>query len=257
MNSSSVDLSNADGYDGNVVGREIFRMNNSIFAQPPSEKSRVNPLSSPLDMHAFLGRQDLFLDTFYPSTNSVVYGTIPYASVTPQNPSLKPTNQGLSLLPPRPIVFQDFPLFESSHANKTQNASMAPDATRAESGNMNNPTAAVKKRKVNRSQLSTDCLEILKKYKKAGICVPNKSDIPADLELALMENYELLSTRRKLRCLPREWKVIAENLSKEECIQYLKYHRWKEPVTNAPKGSGCRVSQCAIHSGCNHLLKMR
>ena len=134
---------------------------------------------------------------------------------------------------------------------------MMPEAARAESGNTNNSTAAVKKRKVNRSQLSTDCLEILKKYKKAGICVPNKSDIPADLELALMENYELLSTRRKLRCLPREWKVIAENLSKEECIQYLKYHRWKEPVTNAPKGSGCRVSQCAIHSGCNHLLKMR
>ena len=248
MSPAAAGLSFVDGNDGNIVGSDTFRMNNSIFTQTTSEESRLNLLSSPLDMHAFVGRQDLFLDTFYPPTNTVVYGAIPYASMAHEN-------QEFSLLPSGPTVFQEFKY--TTHASTIQSASTVPEAARTELKNTKNPTVAVKKRKVNRSPLSAECMEILKKYKKAGICVPNKSDLPPDLEFALMENYELLSTRRKLRCLPREWKVIAENLSKEECIQYLKYHRWKEPVTNAPKGSGCRVSQCAIHNGCNHLLKMR
>lgn len=63
--------------------------------------------------------------------------------------------------------------------------------------------------------------------------------------------------KRKVRSNPREWRVVQENISREECLAYLKHHRWKEPVTNAPKGSGCRVSQCAIHDGCQHLYKMR
>ena len=239
---STTEFPLVDGDHEKIPGKDIFQMNNALFSLAPNEKSRLNPLSSPLDMHTYIGRQDMFLDTFYPSTNSSAYNAHP----------------SFSLRTPGSMVFQDFPLFDASYANKVQNSSIGPEANRDDSNSIKNSLLApTKKRKVNRSQLSTDCLEILKKYKKSGICIPDKSHIPPDLELALMENYELLSSRRKLRCLPREWKVIAENLSKEECVQYLKYHRWKEPVTNAPKGSGCRVSQCAIHTGCNHLLKMR
>jgi hypothetical protein len=63
--------------------------------------------------------------------------------------------------------------------------------------------------------------------------------------------------RRKIRSNPRDWQVLYSNISKDECMQILKDHRWKEPITNAPKGTGCRVSQCAVHAGCSHLLKMR
>ena len=62
---------------------------------------------------------------------------------------------------------------------------------------------------------------------------------------------------RKMRSTPRVWRTIGEQFSRKECIEYLRFHRWKEPVTNAPRGSGCRVSQCALHVGCTHLLKMR
>lgn len=55
----------------------------------------------------------------------------------------------------------------------------------------------------------------------------------------------------------RQWRIVLEGLSKDNCLEYLKCHRWKMPVANAPKGAGCRVSQCALHVDCKHLLKMR
>ena len=62
---------------------------------------------------------------------------------------------------------------------------------------------------------------------------------------------------KKNRSTPRVWRVIGEHFTRKECIERLRFHRWKEPVTNSPRGSGCRVSQCALHVGCTHLLKMR
>jgi hypothetical protein len=119
------------------------------------------------------------------------------------------------------------------------------------------------------NSLSEECLEIVKKYKKPNeeittAEVSSSSFIPENpVEISIpqaivsaVSGYDE-PNKKKLRSNPREWKVIRNDLTKEECIEFLKYHRWKEPVTNAPKGTGCRVSQCAIHSGCPHLLKMR
>lgn len=97
-----------------------------------------------------------------------------------------------------------------------------------------------------RSQLSEECLQIIKKYKKNDLSVS-----PTPL------NMQDLEARRSARSNPREWRILQHNLTKDEALEVLKYHRWKEPVTNAPKGAGCRVSQCGLHSGCQHLLKMR
>lgn len=64
-------------------------------------------------------------------------------------------------------------------------------------------------------------------------------------------------SNKKQRSSPRVWSIVAEGLTKSACLEFLKCHRWKEPITNAPKGAGCKVSQCALHTGCQHLLKMR
>lgn len=223
----------------------------------PAQQQRLNPLSSTLGMPSFLGRQDMLLDAFYPPSTSVIpffeEGVRPFKEQVPTLPesAMNPKLELPEILH-KQISFQD-----STKTDVGPIVSTDPFMMQSNSTTLMNYSFADKKRKTNRSQLSSDCLEILKKYKKSGLCVPNRCDINPELELSLLENYELLAAKRKWRCQPRKWKVIAENLLKEECVQYLKYHRWKEPVTNAPKGSGCRVSQCAIHSGCNHLLKMR
>ena len=98
-------------------------------------------------------------------------------------------------------------------------------------------------------------MQILKKRVLAQPSLP-PAPAPAVVESSGSGSEQNLK-KRKVRSNPREWRILYHNLTKDQCIQYLKYHRWKEPVTNAPKGTGCRVSQCAIHSGCNHLLKMR
>ena len=98
--------------------------------------------------------------------------------------------------------------------------------------------------------LTSECIEIMKRSRQLN----EMEGGPKQMHSAFQFNP---IKKRKVRSNPREWRIMHHNLTKDQCIQYLKYHRWKEPVTNAPKGTGCRVSQCAIHSGCNHLLKMR
>ena len=100
--------------------------------------------------------------------------------------------------------------------------------------------------------LANECIELVKRNR-----LQNEMECRADPNASYTTFTVLPVKKRKVRSNPREWRILYHNLTKDQCIQYLKYHRWKEPVTNAPKGTGCRVSQCAIHSGCNHLLKMR
>ena len=237
-------------------------IHDSQLPSTPAQKPRLNPLSSTLGMPSFLGRQDMLLDAFYPPSTSVIPffedGVLPFKEQAPSLPEsvMNPKLELPEVLHKR-ISFQDSMNSDNTKPEVGPIVSTDPFMMHSNSTTLMNYSLADKKRKSNRSQLSSDCLEILKKYKKSGIFVPSRCDISPELELSLLENYELLAAKRKWRCQPRKWKVIADNLSKEECVQYLKYHRWKEPVTNAPKGSGCRVSQCAIHSECSHLLKMR
>jgi hypothetical protein len=102
--------------------------------------------------------------------------------------------------------------------------------------------------------LSASCQEIMKKYRylqETGANAPTTSEFaPRTISFEQVK-------KRKVRSNPRDWHVLYSNITKDECMQCLRYHRWKEPVTNAPRGTGCRVSQCAIHTECNHLLKMR
>ena len=98
--------------------------------------------------------------------------------------------------------------------------------------------------------LTSECIEIMKKSRQLNEMEGGSKQVRSAF------NFNPIK-KRKVRSNPREWRILYHSLTKEQCIEYLKYHRWKEPVTNAPKGTGCRVSQCAIHAGCNHLLKMR
>ena len=98
--------------------------------------------------------------------------------------------------------------------------------------------------------LTSECIEIMKKSRQLNEMEGGPKQVRSAFNFNPMK-------KRKVRSNPREWRILYHNLTKDQCIEYLKYHRWKEPVTNAPKGTGCRVSQCAIHAGCNHLLKMR
>ena len=82
----------------------------------------------------------------------------------------------------------------------------------------------------------------------------NFSKHSADVSL---DSLQAQKASRKIRSTPRVWRTIGEHFTRKECIEFLRFHRWKEPVTNSPRGSGCRVSQCALHVGCTHLLKMR
>jgi hypothetical protein len=64
-------------------------------------------------------------------------------------------------------------------------------------------------------------------------------------------------SNKKLRSTLRVWRIIGDSYSRLECVEKMRFHRWKEPVTNSPRGSGCRVSQCVLHNECTHLIKMR
>ena len=100
--------------------------------------------------------------------------------------------------------------------------------------------------------MANECIELVKRNR-----LQNEMEFRSDPS-SLCSTFNVIPIKkRRVRSNPREWRILYHSLTKDQCIEYFKYHRWKEPVTNAPKGTGCRVSQCAIHAGCNHLLKMR
>lgn len=134
----------------------------------------------------------------------------------------------------------------------------------AEGGNTSQNFLAkdhLKSKKFTRSHLSEDCMQLIKRYRSdSNLQSMESSAVLAkgnEDESSPENEIDSLSQGRKVRSNPRQWRVFKQDITREEAMELLRYHRWKEPVTNTPKGSGCRVSQCAIHAGCKHLYKMR